>query len=66
MGADREPRDVLGEALRQMILGVLAVSRWESIPEHDRENWRCVADRQIIARLAEAGYRIVKGADDAR
>lgn len=34
---------------------------WKSIPEHQRENWRCVADRQIIARLTEAGYRIVEG-----
>lgn len=59
---DREPRDVLGEGLRGMVAGALAMhTPWGSIPEHQRENWRCVADRQIIARLAEAGYRIVKG-----
>lgn len=48
---DRPVRDVLGEALVAPV--------WSNLPEETREFWRCEADF-IIARLAEAGYRIVR------
>ena len=56
---DREPRDVLGEALRRDRFGLVR-PLWADLQEAGiKEDWRHRADL-IIARLAEAGYRIVK------
>lgn len=57
---DREPRDVLGEALRNDYGPERP--RWRDVPENIREQWRRDADG-YFARLAEAGYRIVGGKD---
>ena len=56
---DREPRDVLGEALRRWRYGLIR-PLWADMPESRREIYRIDADKWIIARLAEAGYRIVR------
>lgn len=57
---DREPRDVLGEALRREHFGLLR-PLWADLPDEGiKENW-CKRADFIIARLTEAGYRIVKG-----
>lgn len=58
---DREPRDVLGEALRRNRLGLMR-PLWRELPDGLKEGWLSEADF-IIARLAEAGYRIVKEGD---
>lgn len=63
---DREARDVLGEALRRARYGLLR-PLWADMDERGAAKiaWLDNADF-VIARLAEAGYRIVEGTGDER